>query len=173
MIFGNPATFAIEIGAVEQPPHGAGLFIQFRFWVDSQPIGDWEDRIPLIASIENARTLCANESDRCEWLFNETSPDDIFQAVYDGFFEYDYTKDPILTPNLRDRFHLDGIGMGAIQDKYGLVLVGSSSDSERIIVKDIRKHILLADVLLRFGFVESAVNAYSEWGRSQVRLGKH
>lgn len=169
MIFGDPATFAVEAGAFEDPSLWGGLYLQFRFWIDGQPIGDWEDRIQLTASIGYAGSLCETECCRREWLFHDTSPEDIFQAVYDGFFEYDYTNDPILNPNLRDRFHVDDIGMGAVEDKYGLVLVGSSTDAERLIVKDLRKGIFLADVSLPFGFVESVLNVYIEWGRSQLR----
>jgi hypothetical protein len=171
VIFGVPATFAIETGAVERRPRDGGPYVQFRFWIDGQPYGDWEDRIPFKASVENAYTLCKNELHRREMLFDAVSTGDVFRKVYDGFFEYDYTKDPILSPNLRDRFHLDDIAMGATQDKYGIVLVAHGVASERLIVKDMRRHSFLADLRLPAGHVESVLNSYVEWGRSQVRLG--
>jgi hypothetical protein len=168
VIIGTPAIFAIETGAVDRSAYDGGIYIQFRFWIDCQPIGDWDDRIPLAASIENANTVIRNQPYRRERLFGDASPDEILRSVYDRFFEYDYTKDPIVVPNLRDRFHLDDIGMGAMYDKFGVVLVGFSRDVERILAKDLRHCKVLSDVRAPFGIIESVLSLYIEWGRSYL-----
>ena len=168
MIFGTSDTFAIEIGAVESFPKAAGLFVQFRFWACNVPMGDWNDRIPLISSIENARTICATGYVQRAQPFGQSLDTEVFQKVYDGFFSYDYLSNPIENPNRRDCFHLDGIGMGAIEDKYGLVVVASSTTMERVIAKDLKQERMIVDVSLPIGFVETALNEYICWGTTQL-----
>lgn len=169
MIFGSPDKFAVEIGAVERFPGFTGLYVQFRFWIDGVPIGDWEERIFLVASISYMQIFCETAELRQGQLFEGVPATEVFQTVYAAFYAYDYSKSPVLVPNLRDRFHLDAIGMGATQDKFGLVIVASSEDAERIIAKDLREDQIIADVVVPFGFAESAGNAYIEWGRIQLQ----
>ncbi|QVL33841.1 hypothetical protein KIH39_08020 [Telmatocola sphagniphila] len=168
MILGKTDRFAIEIGQLELYPEASGLFVQFRFWVANFPVGDWDDRIPLGASIDTACLIRNTEWARQLSPFAPSLPDDMFRAVYDAFFAYDYSKDPVEAPNLRDRFHLDDIGLGAIQDKYGLILVVSLEGLERVIVKDLRQEQFIADVSMPLGFVESVLNEYIEWGRTKL-----
>jgi Immunity protein 42 len=169
MMFGDRDTFAIEVGAVEQYSVALGLFVQFQFWIGGLPIGDWEDRIPLGASARNFETLCDNAENRRERLFEHIPATEVFQTVYDAFFAYDYRKSPVLIPNLRDRFHMDDIGLGSVRDKYGIVIVASSMNTERIIVKDLRQDTIIADVVVPFGFVESVGGDYINWEQTQLR----
>lgn len=168
MIFGDSNTFAIEAGAIEHHPMANGPYIQFRFWIGNQPIGDWEDRIPFKASIENAIVLCDNKHYREEWLFDSVPSKVVFQKVYDAFFGYDYTKSPALSPNLRDRYHLDDIAMGAVQDQYGLILVQNTHSLSRVIVKDLIKSNILIDITFESGHVEHVLKSYVEWGLLQL-----
>lgn len=98
--------------------------------------------------------------------------------TYDSFFtngpidaatalRYQLTE----TPNRRDRFHLDGIGMEATIDVYGLVLVATSNTVQRLIVKDFHdgdNGYVIVDVSLPMGYVESVLLEYSSWGRAQL-----
>lgn len=172
MIFGIKDEFAIEIGDIDEPSFGVGIYVQFQFWIGGRPIGDWDDIIAIEPSIDHAAEICANEQYRRERLFTDSAPSYIFDIVYDGFFNFDYSSDRIVTPNMRDRYHLDCIGLEAIYDKYGVVVVGSSVDTERVIAKDLRNDTFIVDVKLCFGVVESALKAYVDWGRKQVRAGK-
>lgn len=174
MIIGSPDTFGIEIGAVESYSGYAGLYVQFRFWIGNMPIGDWDDRISLIASVEYARMICANDKSRRVSPFARSMPAEVFQEVYDNYFSndnYDHTKAPWVDPDYRDRFHMDGIGMGAIQDKYGIVLVDTSEGSERVIAKDLSQGLFIADVSVPLCFVESVLLDYIEWGKTQLPAG--
>jgi len=171
MIFGEGHPFAIEIGDQETYPGSPGIYVQFRFWINGTPIGDWDDRIPLVASVEYASEICDTESRRQYATFAPSTPDEVFQATYDAFFSYDYTKEPIVDPNLRDTFHLDGIGMGAVQDKYGLVLVNSSDGRERLIAKDLKQDCFIADVAVPLGSVETVLKEFVEWGRKALLAG--
>ena len=169
LIFGIKDTFAIEVGDIADVPTEYGIFIQFRFWIGGIPIGDWDDIIPIDPSIQYAEELCTTEVYRRERLFHAASAANVFNKVYYGYFKYDYTINPIIVPDLKDRFHLDDIGLVSIYDKYGIVLVGCTNETERIIVKDLRSDIFLVDIQLPFGFVESALKDYVAWGRSLER----
>lgn len=168
MIFGKTDRFAIEIGQLDSYPEASGLFVQFRYWVGNVPIGDWDERIPLGASVEAACTIRNTQEARQRSSFALNLPDDVFRAVYDAFFAYDYSKHPVEVPNLRDRFHLDDIGLGAIQDRYGLVVIVSSEGLERVIARDLRLELFIADVSMPIGFVESVLSEYVEWGRTEL-----
>jgi hypothetical protein len=168
MIFGTKNIFAIEIGECERRPGSPGPYVQFRFWVGEIPIGDWNDRISIIASTGYASTLCSTEFVRRRSPFPGGPPSDVFGDAYDAFFSHDYATDPVVFPNLRDRYHLDEIGMGAVQDKYGLILVATTEGLERVIVRDLRSDLFIADVWAPLGFAESVLNDYVKWGRSQL-----
>lgn len=81
-------------GILNNYPDASGLYAQFRFWVKSQIIGDWEDRIPLVASMRDMQDLCMHSQERRRHLFQETTSDKIFADAYDAFFNYDYINGP-------------------------------------------------------------------------------
>lgn len=172
MIFGNKDCFAIEVGNFEMYPESSGIYAQFRFWVGAVPIGDWNDRIPFFASIEYARRACEMEQRRLGSPIVEQLPDAVFETIYDNYYRLDYDSESEIwaTPDYREVFHLDGIGMGAVQDKYGLILFAASHSLERVIAKDLRKELYLADVSMPLGFAESAMCEYVEWGHMQINL---
>ena len=58
--------------------------------------------------------------------------------------------------------------MGAVQDKYGLVLVNSSDGRERLIAKDLKQGVFIADVAVPLGSVETVLKEYVEWGRKAL-----
>ena len=167
MIFGHPAAFAIEIGVIERFSDSTDLFVQFRFRIGGCAIGDWDDRISLIASIENSVIVCKNEHYRREYSFEFLDSHDAFRAAYDAFFSYDYSTDPILIPSLRDRFHLDWIGMGAIQDKYGVLILQNSPNSDRIIVKDLNNGNFIVDILIKTRSVDNTLSDYITWFKAR------
>lgn len=164
MLFGEKTRFAIEIGSIE-PLHGHP-FCQFRFWVCGTPIGDWDDCIPVRASVENMRLFCHYSTHRVNADFGHASPQEVFEWIYDAFFSADYTEQLPEVPNLRDRFHMDDIGMSATLDKFGIVLVAPSVTSTRLIVKDLSLGTFICDCRLHFGEVEEVGKAYIAWGDS-------
>lgn len=167
MIFGNKGLFAVEVGECEWHSGSSGPYVQFRYWVGDTPVGDWSDRISFVASAGYASVIIGAEFDRRRSPFPDELPDVVFRDAYDAFFSYDYTTDGGLVPYLRDRHHLDDIGMGAVHDKYGLILVVTSSGKERVIAKDLRKEVIVADISVPLGFVESVLSEYVEWGKSR------
>lgn len=166
MIFGKASRFAIEIGDQEKYPDYPGVYVQFRFWISGIPIGDWDDRIAVSASVGYASTVCDTQPWRQRRRFASSVSGEVFRAVYDDYFSCDYMKQPVVAPDLRDTFHLDGVGMGAVQDKYGLVLVTSSEGLERLIAKDLRQDRFVADIVVPLGFVESVLCEYIAWGKA-------
>ncbi len=171
MIFGNPETFAVEIGELMNFPGFPGTYIQFRFWVGNVPIGDWNDRISLRASTESAFRICEAELERNNNPFDQAETAELFKSIYEAYFSCDYINDPVSWRSLSAFYHLDQIGMGAIEDKFGLILVTTKIGMERVIVKDLKKSLFLADISMPIGFVESILRDYIAWGRNQLDVG--
>jgi len=61
------------------------------------------------------------------------------------------------------------IGLGDIEDLYGIILVAPSDKMARIIVKDLRRMAIVIDHNLPFGEVERVGNEYIEWCNQQLR----
>ncbi len=96
MLFGRPEYFAIEIGELITYPDFPGTYIQIRFWIGNVAIGDWNDRISLVASIGGAFKVCEAEQERRRTPLPLQCPtSELFRAVYEAYFSWDYTNDPV------------------------------------------------------------------------------
>ncbi len=124
MIFGS-RSFGIEVGELTTETGSKTTLVQFRFLVNNKEIGDWEDRIRLRDSLHYLRIFLDCKKYRMRYDLADASSCKVFKDVYDAFFEYDYGSAPLQKPNLRDRFHLDDIGLGAVLDRYGIVILTS------------------------------------------------
>lgn len=160
MLFGTKEQFGIEIGDVQSLQ--GGVYCQFRFWISGKAIGDWEDRIPLFASVVNMRRFCEHLKERIDPRFAGDA-NVVFRDVYEAFYSADYTACDPDVANLRDRFHLEDVGMGAIVDKYGIVVVSPSAKESRIIVKDWTRNGSIWECSLPFGDVERIGWEYVDW----------
>jgi len=162
MIFGVANRFAIELGEIES--WDGVPYCQFQFWVCGLAVGDWEDRIPLRASIENMRIFCEYSTSRFDPRFHRAKAEEIVEAVYDGFFNADYTTSPVSSPNLRDRFHLDEVAMSSVIDKHGIILINTSQSDARMIVKNLKNNAIERDCDLHVGEAEQIGKLYIGWG---------
>jgi hypothetical protein len=164
MLFGRKNDFAIEIGEV-LPEGYNGPSCQFRFWIGGRPIGDWDDRISLLTSVHWMQLLIDQRPFRTAESTADESTEAVFMAVYDAFFDAD-PFNPGPAEHYRDRHHLDDIGLGAISDKFGLVVVELPSREQRVVVKDFRAEMIAADVRLPEATVEEVGQQYIRWARS-------
>ena len=122
----------------------------------------------FIASVNYFSDFCDNFPDRDKVAFNGSATE-VFQAVYDVFFEQDYGGvNSFSVPDLRMLHHMNYIGMGAIQDKYGVVAVCTNDAKCRAIAKDLSKNEIVADVTLEKGVLENIGAAYVVWGRQKL-----
>lgn len=169
MLFGDPEHFAIEIGEVVSYPGFPGLYVQFRFWIDKAPIGDWDDRIPLNASTKWASQFRDMEMERQRTPFPHASSSNLFREVYDQYFSYDYTNDTVSWLSLNAIYHLDAIGMGAVEDKFGLILIATVDGTERLIAKNLKNEQFVGDEFLPLGTVQSTLTKYITWGQNLLR----
>lgn len=167
-IFGDQNLFGIETGEVSFYPESAKVVVQFRFWMANQAIGDWVDRISLYGSILAMRDFCLYSQQRINPECENQPAEHIYSNVYDYFFETECLL-PGNGPRLRDVFHMDFIGLGAIEDLYGIILVATSGKMARIIVRDLRRMAIVVDQSLPFGEVERVGYEYIEWGNQQLR----
>lgn len=170
MIIGTSDTFAIEIGEEEPHPEFRDVYVRFRYWVDRVPVGDWNELISLSASIQGAAGTCAKEGERRRLAYAPCPSSNLFREVYDAVFSLHCFVGRSGGVDLRALYHLDAIGMGALRNKYGLVLVASSDGMERIVVKDLNQEQFIADVFLPLGTVESTLTQYIAWGRSRLQM---
>jgi hypothetical protein len=168
MDFGDRKSFAIEIGEIERSPGKCDVSAQFRFWIGGTPIGDWDDRISLKASIVYMKVFCRYSDYRIVPSCATMSAEEVFEKLYQGFFGHDYTVSAPVVPNLRDRHHMDDIGMGAVVDKYGIVVVRPSASGQRVIVKDLARSAIIIDITLPDGVIEAAGADYIAWGEHEI-----
>lgn len=166
MIFGS-SSFGIEVGELASEAGTGEALIQFSFVVNNHKIGDWEDRIRLRDSLHYSRTFLDCKVHRMRPDLATVESATVFENIYDAFFDYDYTSAPLEKPNLRDRFHLDDIGLGSISDRFGLVVVDISDSNSRIIVKNLVSSEFVADQQTASANVDSAFQDYLAWGKSQ------
>jgi len=138
--------------------------------VDDHEIGDWEDRIRLRDSLHYTKAFLDCKGNRMRTDLAGADSDDVFKKLYEDFYdyEYDYSSASLQNPNLRDRFHLDDIGLGAISDRFGLLIVEISKEDSRIIVKKFADSVIVADQRIRSVDVDKVFQEYLKWGASQI-----
>jgi hypothetical protein len=167
-MFGQPSRFAIEVGAIDRDFNAGEPYLAFRFWLAGVPLGDWDDRISLKASVAWARLFLSHSADRKNRRHREMTGQEAYLEVYRRHFDWDYTVEPQALPNLRDLFHLDSIGMGAVEDKFAVFAVVMQGDIERMIAVDLRTDDVQAEVRIPFGECDDVLSKFIEWGDSVI-----
>ena len=167
MIFGSRETIAIEVGKTFIAPDGT-RYIQFRFIIANQAFGDWNEPVLLSACVADLKAFLENRDFRKNEDARGLSANDVFALAFDRFYNYDYSSQPILRPNLRDRYHLNEIGQGAIRDRYGIVVVEIAPDSSRIIAKDLRTNEVVADHLMKSSDFVAIGNQFIDWAEGII-----
>lgn len=168
MMFGNPDTFAIEIGEIVDGPEARKARVQFRFAIDGQRLGDWLDRISLVGSAGYMEEFLDCSVHRRVEALRFATPEVLFASIYDAFYQEDCKTLPNTIPNLQTRFHINDIGLGAIEDLYGIVVVDVSDATSRIVVEDLRREKIIIDIDVPLGTVEAAGRAYVQWTRQRI-----
>jgi len=169
MLFGQTDQFAIEIGAAEEQPQFHDLYVQFRFWVDRIPMGDWTEQISLSASARAAAHWCGLQARRQRAPFAPVPPATLFQQVYEAHYSLSCFVGTSGGPDLRTLHHLDPIGMGALRDRFGLLLVATQDGQARILARDLVHNRFLADLLLPEGSAETTLTQYAAWARARLQ----
>lgn len=165
MIFGDSNSIAIEIGELIENFAENGPYVQFQFHFLRNRVGDWNDRIPLMASVEIAEDFLASKPYR--HYQSSDSTETFFQCTYEAFYNYDYASQPILRPNLRSRFQLSEIGMSALSDKMGISAAEYDDSQTRIVIKDLRKGSFVLDRLFDTKCLDGMCETYIFWAREK------
>lgn len=162
MIFGDPNAIAIEIGEILPNYHNSGAcYIQFRFIVKGEGVGDWEDRIQLTAAVGYMMDFLANKPFRRQDSLSDVSASEFFFATYDVF--YTQLNEAFVSPNLRDRHHLSDAGAGALLDKIGISVADISDGSARIVVKDFKLEQVIFDLIILSQLIDEMGNSFVNW----------
>lgn len=164
MIFGNPQAIAIEVGELDSGLAQGRDYVQLRFLLFGNPIGDWEDRIPLLVATGNMKTFLSSSGFRQDESLAHVDSESFFTKTFTNFYEYDYQTQPVLQPNLRDRHHLSEVGGVSICDKYAIVVADVAAGTSRVVAKDLRKNIVILDECVNSGEIEEMGSHFLEWG---------
>jgi hypothetical protein len=168
MIFGTPEKIAIEIGDPDSclvPGHD---YVQLRFVVCGHVIGDWDYKVSLPTAVSSARTFLTCRGDRLDESLAEVSSETFFAQTHTAFYEYDYRTQPVLRPNLRDRYHLSEIGGDALCDYFGITVADIDSRTSRVVVKDFRNDSFILDERLEPSDIEHACRQFVEWADERM-----
>ncbi len=168
MMIGNPDLIAIEVGEIDSSLDQDRDYIQFRFVLFGQVIGDLDPSIPLLVATENMKIFLACRDFRRDESLRDVDSESFFAKTFTDFYEYDYKTQPVVQPNLRDRHHLSEVGGDSICDKFGVVVAEVAPGSSRILVKDLRSNSILLDRLLESSAIEEVGKQFLKWveGRS-------
>ena len=169
MLFGQTEQFAIEIGAGEEQPQFHDLYVPFRFWVDQVPLGDWTEQISLSASARAAAHWCDLRPRRQRAPFAPVPPAALFQQVYEAYYSLSCFVGTSGGPDLRTLHHLDPIGMGALRDRFGILLVATQDGQARILARDLAHNRFNADLLLPEGLAETTLSQYAAWASERLQ----
>jgi hypothetical protein len=164
MIFGNPETIAIEIGELDSCLEEGQYYVQFRFVLLGQTVGDWDYRIPLLAATGSMQTFLSCRNYRQNESLAEINAESFFAKTFISFYDYDYKRQPILRPNLRDRYHLSEVGGESICDKYGIAVADVTAGTSRVVVKDLRHDVVILDYCVNSHDIEEMGKRFLEWG---------
>lgn len=148
MIFGDKNEFAIECEICEIHSE-KWVFANFRLWANNQPIGDYEDSMDLLGGSHWLKTFLNCSDGRFESTLDDKTAEEVFSLLFDSVM-LTYPKGgilneqpfPIISPpklysNIRNRFHLDSIGMSSFMDKWNVILVETSNKSQRFIWRNL------------------------------------
>jgi hypothetical protein len=170
IIFGNTETFAIEATSIHYYDGYDDAYMYFRFWIQSIPLGDWDYSISGISSPKMADSFVRTAPLRRQRVFSGFPATSVFKVVYDAFFETDWLEleaDEFLR-SLRDVYHISLIGEDATIDCCAVVLVAENELQDRVIARDLRKQMIVAEAKLPVGAAEEVFRSYATWVRNAV-----
>ena len=164
MIFGNSDAAALEIGEIAMASEQGKPFVRIRFALVGEILGDWNTPIPLTVAVGNMKTFLACRDFRRDTTLTNTDAAGIFAATFTAFYKYDYETQPVLNPNLRDRYHLSEVGGDSVSDKYGIVVAEVGDNISRVVAMDLQTDCLLIDETVSSEKLEKMGAEFINWG---------
>ena len=102
---------------------------------------------------------------RSDFTLKDVSSDTFLDRTYTRFYRYDYSTQPIIIPNLRDRYHLSEVGGVSVSDFYAIVVAEVEPNRSRVVVKDIRADHIILDQVVDSDEIETMGQDFVEWAR--------
>jgi hypothetical protein len=127
MIIGNSKLFAIEC-EIKNIDSYEMILGHFRFWIDSLPVGDWEDLAYLTGIVSWICAFALSDTNRYEALLEGKSKELVYQLLYESVMVRPEIEDtlPQLFDDIYSRFHISYIGMSSF-DNLSMLLIESPS----------------------------------------------
>jgi hypothetical protein len=164
MIFGQKSQFAIEAEPLGRD--GSMCFGHLRFWLQEQPIGDFEDSSDLAASARWGRRFLSASSMRTRGDLDDHSDDVVYHALYGRFFERGGSAPE--EPLERDAFVLDEIGESALRDRASVIVVRRTDGRDRVVLRDHDTE-KTTGALLAAGLCDRTIDRYCSWVEGLMR----
>lgn len=165
MTFGNLNTIAIQIGEIDADLDPKHVYIRFRFVLFGRHLGDWDNYISLITPLTRMKNFLSCREFRRDDSFRNLDSKTFFERTFTDFYEYDYTNQPPVVPDYRQRYHLSGVGGDSIFDLYGIVVVDVSPEKSRVVVQDLRTEQIILDEEINSKEIETMGRDFVEWAQ--------
>jgi hypothetical protein len=130
VLVGSVERFAIEALPEE---FSSGLILgRFRFWVDSQTLGDWEDMADLKGCVAWLRDFATIPRERYDSRLDGMDAAAVFLLLYEPVFGINGLANPVEqpVPYAYERFHISHLGMSSFE-LVDILLVKSVDGRER------------------------------------------
>jgi hypothetical protein len=158
MLVGEIGTFAIEAVGPEKPEDW--VLGHFRFWLDGNAVGDWNDTVDLKGCIQWLLDFVANPRNRYEPGLESKSAQEIFELAYDPVIAEGDTvprEDPPI-PDAFSRFHISHLGTSSF-DAFDILLVKNAFGRERVLWRKAGES-KIEECYLEAGAMESVVLSF-------------
>lgn len=164
MIFGKPNVIAIEVGETFEEIDPYQIYIQIRFIILGQFIGNWDDRIPITQAWRNMEDFLSCNEYRRDFTLKNVDSATFFERTFSAYYKCDYRLPPVI-PNFRDRYHLSEVGGDSICDLYGIVGAEVAPNKSRVVVKDLQAEQFILDEEIDSGEIEKMGKEFVEWAQ--------
>jgi hypothetical protein len=157
MLFGTREKFGIEAHYLET--RGKFKYARLRFWVDAQPVGDWDDTSDLAASARWGRAFLKESFRRTRPDLDQSDARDVFNLLYGRYVDprSDWPGNWDRSPYL-----LNEVGDSSVQDRATLLVVRRGNGWDRMVLDDHQGE-GLKEIELEPGLCDEAVAAYCSW----------
>lgn len=166
MVFGNPHSVAIEVGETDAQIDPPQIYIQLRFVLFGQHIGDWDDRVPITMAWRNMEDFLNCKNYRRDFSLNCVDSETFFEMTFSAFYERDARKPPII-PNFRDRYHLSEVGGDSICDLFGIAVAEVAPNRSRVVAKDFRADQIILDDEVDSDELDRMGQEFVAWARHE------
>lgn len=165
MIFGDTKKFAIETEISQRVPNY--ILGRFRFWIESNQVGDWDDQSTSLGNCFHWLNQFANdEVDRYEPEFDEWSKEQVINTLFDSYMPEGLNFDAKIPEPFEKsyiRFNIGNLGMTSFKN-IDIFLVDTKVKQRLIWRDNLSKSI--NEAFFEKGHMQMIANQFCKWFES-------